>query len=65
MKYDEIKKARKRAGLTQTDVAKAIGVTRNSYQRYEAGPNVQPHNRRIPSGEVMAKLIKFYQVRKG
>lgn len=41
---------RERAGLTQADIAKAIGVDRASVARYELG-------QRKPAGEVLARYV--------
>jgi transcriptional regulator with XRE-family HTH domain len=48
---DIIRNARKKKGLTQREVAEAIGIQLNHYQHFE-------YSKRVPSGEIMIKLIK-------
>ena len=40
MKNTVLQFARERAGLTQAQVAKKIGITEQTYQRYEYGTSV-------------------------
>ena len=57
MKFGEkVKEQRKKAGLMQEDVAKAIGITRRTLARYE-GSVSHPKDRSI-----YAKLAKFFGV---
>ena len=46
-----IKEARIKKGLTQREVAEAIGISLGHYQHFE-------YSKRVPSGEIMIKLIK-------
>lgn len=48
---DIIREARIKKGLTQKEVAEAIGIQLNHYQHFE-------YSKRVPSGEIMIKLIK-------
>lgn len=48
---DIIRNARKKKGLTQREVAEAIGIQLNHYQHFE-------YSKRVPSGEIMIKIIK-------
>ena len=48
---DIIRNARKKKGLTQREVAEAVGIQHNHYQHFE-------YSKRVPSGEIMIKLIK-------
>ena len=48
---DIIRNARKKKGLTQREVAEAVGIQLNHYQHFE-------YSKRVPSGEIMIKLIK-------
>ena len=43
-----------RGKKTQTEVAKAIGVSRSSYVKYE-------RNERVPSDKVKVKLAKYFK----
>ena len=46
-----LRAARKAKGLTQKQVAEAVGIQLNHYQHYE-------YSKRVPRGEIMIKLIK-------
>ena len=46
---------RKEMGLTQDVVSKELGISLNSYSRYEK-------NEREPSAPILVKMSKFYQV---
>lgn len=48
---DRIKEARKAAGLSQTELAEAVGVTRSAVAYWEAGRN-------IPRRDVIAKIAE-------
>lgn len=48
---DIIRNARKKKGLTQREVAEAVGIQLNHYQHFE-------YSKRVPSSEIMIKLIK-------
>lgn len=50
---DIIKEARKKKGLTQREVAEAVGIALRHYQQFE-------YTDRIPSGELMIKLVRFF-----
>ncbi len=52
---ERIKKARKDAGLTQLDVAKAIGITPQAISNYERGIN------KVPNG-TLVDLAELYNV---
>lgn len=52
---ERIKKARERVGLTQVDLALAVGVKQQSIQKIEAGKTKQPRN--------LEQLAKVLQVR--
>lgn len=52
---ERLKEARKRKGLTQTEVAKMIFSDRQAVYLYES-------NRRIPRLDVIEKLAKIYGV---
>ena len=51
----QFKKIRLDRGLTQKQVANALGITEQSYQRYEYG-------KVIPSATVLISLADFYNV---
>ena len=53
MSKDNIKKARLNAGLTQTQVAKKLGVAQAQYARWENGG-------RKPKDETVEKLAKIF-----
>lgn len=53
MSKDNIKKARLNAGLTQTQVAKKLGVAQAQYARWENGG-------RNPKDETVEKLAKIF-----
>ena len=53
MSKDNIKKARLNAGLTQTQVAKKLGVAQAQYARWE-------HGGRNPKDETVEKLAKIF-----
>ena len=46
-----LRAARKEKGMTQKQVAEALGIHVNHYQHYE-------YSKRAPSSEIMIKLIK-------
>ena len=50
-----LKLLRKTKGVSQKDVAKAIGVTLSAYSNYEQGI-------REPSNEILIKLCKYFDV---
>lgn len=52
MKISKIRRYRRRAGLTQTQVAKAIGKTVGCISQYETGMRGIP----VPAAKKMAKL---------
>lgn len=51
MQIEDLKKLRLAAGLTQVEVAKAVGVTMTAYQNWERGANK-------PSDENYEKLMQ-------
>ena len=51
---DRVKELRKSKGLTQRQVANALGITERSYQRYEAENN--------PNNETLIKLADYFDV---
>ena len=55
MNTENLKTARKKAGLTQQQVADAIGVVQSAYKNYEQG-------NREPKGGVMVKLADLLGV---
>lgn len=50
-----LKKLRKEAGLTQTNIAQKLGITQNSYSRYESG------KRKIETN-LLLKIAKLHNV---
>lgn len=50
---DNLKFLRKRKGLTQTAVSKALGVNASTYNAWETGQN-------IPRDEMKVKIAEFY-----
>lgn len=46
-----LRAARTAKGITQKQVAEAVGIKLNHYQHYE-------YSKRVPRGEIMIKLIK-------
>lgn len=52
---EKLKELRKEKGVTQAEVAKAIGVTASAYSNYEQGL-------REPSHEVIKFLCKYFNV---
>ena len=50
---DILKELRKEKGLSQKDVADAIGVTRGAYANYEQGT-------REPSLDILIKICRFF-----
>ncbi len=53
--HDNIKNARIKAGLTQTELALAIGVTQKEISRWETGT-------RTPQAETIASICKVLNV---
>lgn len=51
----KLKKLREQKGISQKDVALAIGLTTSAYSNYEQGT-------REPSIEIIVKLCKFFNV---
>ena len=51
---DRVKELRKARGMTQRQVADALGITERSYQRYEAENN--------PNHETLMKLADYFDV---
>ena len=52
---DRLKELRKEKGVSQKEVAKAIGVTISAYSNYEQGL-------REPSNQILINLCKYYDV---
>lgn len=44
MGYEELRKLRERAGLTQQEAAAFLGIGYRTYQRWETGLNKRPIN---------------------
>lgn len=57
MNLEKLKELRLKNGMTQIDVAKAVGVTMNSYVRWEKGANQ-------PTEENLQKLKEVLGVKK-
>lgn len=55
MNIENLKSARKKSGMTQQEVADAIGVVQSAYKNYEQG-------NREPKGEMLVKLADLYGV---
>lgn len=55
MMKERLKQLREEKGVTQKDVAKAIGVTTSAYANYEQGI-------REPSIDILKNLCKYYNV---
>ena len=53
--YPRIRDLREDLGLTQTQIAKMLGMSQTGYSKYETGEND------IPTA-VLIKLSRFYQV---
>jgi len=51
---DRVKELRKAKGMTQRQMADALGITERSYQRYEAENN--------PNHDTLIKLADFFEV---
>ena len=51
---ERVKELRKSKGLTQRQMAAALGITERSYQRYEAENN--------PNNDTLIKLADFFNV---
>ena len=47
----KLQAARESAGLTQKQVADAVGITANAYQNYE-------YNKRIPNAIIISRIAK-------
>ena len=52
---ERLRKARKRKGLSQVDVFKALGLNNKSLSRYENGETT-------PNPETLQRLIRLYDV---
>ena len=52
---ERLKETRKKAGLTQEDVAKQLGITRPAYTQYET-------DKTQPSLEIAAKIADIFKV---
>ncbi|MBE6782461.1 MAG: helix-turn-helix transcriptional regulator [Ruminococcaceae bacterium] len=52
---DALKQLREELGLTQKDVAAAIGIKRTTYNSYE-------NSKTVPKYDVMEKIAKFYEL---
>jgi len=50
---DNLRYLRKKKGVTQTEVAKALGVPATTYNAYETGQNV-------PRDEMKRKIAEYY-----
>lgn len=50
---DNLRFLRKRKGVTQTEVAKALGIPTTTYNAYETGQNV-------PRDEMKRKIAQYY-----
>ena len=52
---EKLKELRKEKGVSQKEVAKAIGITLSAYSNYEQGT-------REPSYEILKNLCLYYEV---
>ncbi|MCK31476.1 XRE family transcriptional regulator, partial [Listeria monocytogenes] len=52
---DILMKLRKSKNLTQSDIAKILGVARTTYSSYE-------QNRRMPDAEIQIKIADYFDV---
>ena len=55
MNIEHLKTARKKSGLTQQEVANAIGVVQSAYKNYEQG-------NREPKGDTVVMLANLFHV---
>ena len=55
MDNEEMKRIRGIRGITQSEAAKYVGVSRQAFSNYERG-------QRVPSVDVLIKLAELYQV---
>jgi len=56
MEYlERLKSLREKEKMTQSEIAKELGISQNTYSQYETGV-------RQPSLEILAKLAEFYFV---
>lgn len=55
MNTENLKAARKKSGMTQQEVADAIGVVQSAYKNYEQG-------NREPKGDTIVKLANLFRV---
>lgn len=51
---EKLKELRLEMGVSQNEVAKAVGIKQNSYTNYETGL-------RVPKYEILIKLCKYYK----
>ncbi|MBQ8444110.1 MAG: helix-turn-helix transcriptional regulator [Clostridia bacterium] len=52
---ERLRELRKGLGVSQTEVAKAVGISASAYSNYEQGI-------REPSYEILKKLCEYYNV---
>ena len=57
MMRENLKKARKEAGMTQKDVAEYLGMTERAYQRIESGERLGT----IETWDLLEDLFKIHQ----
>ena len=55
MNYDNLKQARKLSGMTQREVADALGIGQSTYKNYECGF-------REPNGDTIVSLANLFNV---
>ena len=65
--HDELKRRRRALGFTQATVAERVGMTRQQYQRLEAGGNPRLDTLELAADGLNARLMlipidKWYQV---
>ncbi|MDR5893390.1 helix-turn-helix transcriptional regulator [Halomonas mongoliensis] len=65
--HDELKRRRRELGFTQATVAERVGMTRQQYQRLEAGGNPRLDTLELAADGLNARLMlipidKWYQV---
>ena len=56
---DNLRYLRKRKGVTQTEVAKALGIPTTTYNAYETGQNVPRDEMKLKIADYFGRSVQF------
>lgn len=56
---DNLRELRRRKGVTQTEVAKAIGIPATTYNAYETGQNIPRDDTKVAIANYFGKTVQY------